>query len=59
MTTGDEPRKIVWLNDAIIAVVEPINEHYERELEVAGAGTMMRMNVVELMVPKARIKDES
>lgn len=48
-------RKTVEIAEGVYAVVEPVDEE---EYEVAGAGTLIRLNVVEILVAKADIREE-
>lgn len=48
-------RKTVELAEGVLAVVEPVNEE---EYEVAGARTLIRLKVVEILAAKANIRDE-
>lgn len=48
-------RKTVEIAEGVYAVVEPVDEE---EFEVAGAGTLIRLRVVEILAAKADIREE-
>lgn len=48
-------RKTVEIAEGVHAVVEPVNEE---EYEVAGTGTLIRLNVVGILAAKASIREE-
>lgn len=48
-------RKTVEIAEGVHAVVEPANEE---EYEAAGAGTLIRLNVVEILAAKTNIREE-
>lgn len=48
-------RKTVQLAEGVYAVVDPVDPE---EYEVAGAGTLIRLNVVEILAAKANIREE-
>jgi len=48
-------RRTVEIAQGVYAVVEPVDEE---EYEVAGAGTLIRLKVVEILAAKADIREE-
>lgn len=48
-------RKTVELSEGVHAVVEPVDQE---EYEVAGAGTLIRLKVVEILAAKRDIREE-